>query len=79
MRILRRRWGGWRPGPWSCQEFKREPKDRDAIRKAICALANDLGGKGGGDLLIGVDRNGSPYPVDSSDEALTPPGPAVAV
>ncbi|GAB3462406.1 hypothetical protein GCM10027570_48770 [Streptomonospora sediminis] len=32
-------------------EFKREAKDRHAIRKAICAFANDLNGKGGGDLL----------------------------
>jgi ATP-dependent DNA helicase RecG len=51
-------------------EFKREPKDRDALRKAVCALANDLVGRGGGDLLIGVDRDGRPFPVDSSDEAL---------
>lgn len=51
-------------------EFKREPKDRNAIRQAICALANDLTGQGGGDLLIGVDRDGTPYPVDTSDEAV---------
>lgn len=51
-------------------EFKREPKDRDALRKAVCALANDLVGAGGGDLLIGVDKYGKPYPVDTSDDAL---------
>jgi len=54
----------------STLEFKREPKDRTALREAICALANDLVGRGGGDLLIGVDRNGNPHPVDTSDEAL---------
>ncbi|MDQ1304834.1 MAG: ATP-dependent helicase RecG [Actinomycetota bacterium] len=51
-------------------EFKRAPKDRDALRKAICALANDLVGRGGGDLLIGVDSKGNFYPVDTSDETL---------
>jgi ATP-dependent DNA helicase RecG len=29
-------------------EFKREVTDHNAIRKAICALANDLPGAGGG-------------------------------
>lgn len=51
-------------------EFKREAKDRNAIRKAVCALANDLVGAGGGDLVIGVAKDGSPHPVDTSDEAL---------
>jgi ATP-dependent DNA helicase RecG len=52
-------------------EFKREASDRRAIRKAICALANDLPGHGGGDLLIGVNKDGSPTGgVDTSDEAL---------
>lgn len=51
-------------------EFKREARDRDAIRRAICALANDLAGAGGGDLLVGVAGDGTPYPVDTSDEAL---------
>ncbi len=40
-------------------EFKREATDRQAIRKAICALANDLSGIGGGSLLIGVDSRGA--------------------
>jgi ATP-dependent DNA helicase RecG len=51
-------------------EFKREAKDRDAIRRAICALANDLVGAGGGDLLIGVAKDGTAHPIDTSDDAL---------
>jgi ATP-dependent DNA helicase RecG len=56
-------------------EFKRaanrEGKRGDAIGKAVCAMANDLCGKGGGDILIGVDDNGEPLnEVDTSDRAL---------
>jgi ATP-dependent DNA helicase RecG len=51
-------------------EFKREAGNRDVLRKAICALANDLVGRGGGDLLIGVDRDGRPFAIDTSDEGL---------
>ncbi|WP_370651512.1 RNA-binding domain-containing protein [Frankia sp. Cj3] len=52
-------------------EFKREAKDRNAIREAICALANDLPGLGGGCLIIGVDKSGRPVEqVDTSDQAL---------
>ncbi|CCG03073.1 putative transcriptional regulator [Blastococcus saxobsidens DD2] len=51
-------------------EFKREATNRDAIREAICALANDLTGAGGGVLLIGVGKDGTPHPVDTGDEAL---------
>jgi ATP-dependent DNA helicase RecG len=52
-------------------EFKREVTDCDAIRKAICALANDLPGAGGGDLIIGVDNAGRPAEnTDTSDRAL---------
>lgn len=52
-------------------EFKRSATDRDAIRKAVCALANDLCGRGGGDLLIGVENDGVPTgDVDASDAAL---------
>lgn len=51
-------------------EFKREARNRDAIRKAICALANDLTGAGGGDLIIGVARDGTPHAVPTGDEAL---------
>lgn len=47
-------------------EFKRSAADRHAIRKAICALAN-----GGGDLLVGVEKDGTPTDdVDTSDDAL---------
>jgi ATP-dependent DNA helicase RecG len=52
-------------------EFKREVTDRNAIRKAICALANYLPGAGGGDLIIGVNDKGQPVSgVDTSDAAL---------
>lgn len=49
-------------------EFKRNIADHNAIRKAICALANDLPGRGGGHLLIGVEDDGTPsgLPIDSS-------------
>ncbi|MCC9307584.1 putative DNA binding domain-containing protein [Kitasatospora sp. RB6PN24] len=52
-------------------EFKRTAKKPDVIRRAICAMANDLARQGGGDLLIGVDDNGEPADeVDTSDRAL---------
>ncbi|MEH1014212.1 ATP-binding protein [Micromonospora sp. CPCC 206060] len=52
-------------------EFKRDATGRDAIRKAICALANDLPGAGVGHLVIGVDDKGRPAGgVDTSDAAL---------
>lgn len=52
-------------------EFKQSGKDRDVLRKAICALANDLAQKGVGHLLIGVDKHGDPVDgVDTSDEEL---------
>src|SRR5262245_35984094 len=55
----------------SALEFKRAAKRPEAIRRAICALANDLGGHGGGDLLIGVADSGEPVEdVDTSDRAL---------
>ncbi|MFT2019456.1 ATP-binding protein [Streptomyces sp. 796.1] len=50
---------------------KREGKRGDAIGNAVCPMANDLCGKGGGDILIGVDDAGRPVPdVDTSDRAL---------
>ena len=56
-------------------EFKRrvDKADRgDVVRKLICAFANDLVGAGGGDLLIGVDDDGTPVgEVDDSDQQLT--------
>ncbi|MFV2021184.1 ATP-binding protein [Micromonospora sp. LOL_023] len=52
-------------------EFKRDATDRNALRKAICALANDLPGTGGGHLIIGVDDSGKPVGgLDVSDAAL---------
>ncbi|WP_431783053.1 ATP-binding protein [Streptomyces chumphonensis] len=50
---------------------KREGRRGDAIGKAVCAMANDLCGHGGGDVLIGVDDTGQPVDgVDDSDRAL---------
>ncbi len=40
-------------------EFKRNVSDRNAIREAVCAMANDLPGRGVGHLLIGVEDNGA--------------------
>jgi ATP-dependent DNA helicase RecG len=52
-------------------EFKSSARDRDKIGKAICALANDLPNSGGGDLLVGVNDDGTPTGnVDVSDSAL---------
>ncbi|WP_285589572.1 ATP-binding protein [Herbidospora sp. NBRC 101105] len=52
-------------------EFKLSASSRDEIGQAICALANDLCGRGGGDLLIGVDDHGEPVLVlDTSDREL---------
>ncbi|MBT2452733.1 putative DNA binding domain-containing protein [Streptomyces sp. ISL-43] len=54
-----------------CLEFKRNAKKPEAVRRAVCALANDLAGRGGGDLLIGVTDGGEPAEdVDTSDRAL---------
>ncbi|MCP2365303.1 ATP-dependent DNA helicase RecG [Nonomuraea thailandensis] len=41
-------------------EFKESAGDGKKIGQAICALANDLCGRGSGDLLIGVDKHGRP-------------------
>lgn len=52
-------------------EFKRVVRNLDVIRKAVCAMANDLTGKGGGDILIGVCDDGTVEPdLDTSDKAL---------
>jgi ATP-dependent DNA helicase RecG len=52
-------------------EFKSNAKDRGKIGRAICALANDLPNRGGGDLLIGVNDDGAPARnVDVSDREL---------
>lgn len=43
----------------------------DMIGQVVCALANDLCGRGGGDLLIGVKDNGEPLSdVDANDRVL---------
>ncbi|WP_254665858.1 ATP-binding protein [Streptomyces sp. WMMB 322] len=50
---------------------KREGKRGDAIGNAVCAMANDLPGKGGGDILVGVGDDGLPVDgVDTGDRAL---------
>ena len=50
---------------------KREGRRGDAIGNAVCAMANDLCGRGGGDILIGVNDKGHPVEgVDTSDRAL---------
>lgn len=55
-------------------EFKQSAADLKKIGKAICAFANDLRGRGGGDLLIGVDDGGRPVPnVKAEDEDLRKP------
>ncbi|GGL43481.1 ATP-binding protein [Planomonospora parontospora] len=51
--------------------FKQSASSRDKIGQAICAFANDLCGRGGGDLLIGVDDKGEPVlNVRTGDEEL---------
>ena len=51
-------------------EFKVAADERDPIRKAICALANDLSGRDGGTLVIGVDKHGVGVGVVTDDSAL---------
>jgi ATP-dependent DNA helicase RecG len=52
-------------------EFKQSARDSSAILEVICAFANDLPRRGGGDLLIGVDKAGNPVSnIDTSDGAL---------
>jgi len=51
-------------------EFKQDPRNRNALREAICALANDLPGADVGDLVIGVRKDGSPVGADVHDDAL---------
>lgn len=51
-------------------EFKESAKDTKGIRQAVCAFANDLPNRGGGDLLVGVnDRGVAVDGVDTSDSA----------
>lgn len=53
-------------------EFKQEATTANVIEKikhTICAMANDLTGSGGGDILIGVRDDGTPVgQVNASDE-----------
>jgi len=51
-------------------EFKATIRERDKICRAICALANDLPGRGTGFLLIGVDDEGTPSRLPVTDELL---------
>jgi ATP-dependent DNA helicase RecG len=71
-------------------EWKRDASDRDMLRKAVCALANDLPERGIGHLLIGVRDDGTPTGllVDDKlilqitnirDEAQVLPRPVMAV
>ncbi|WP_152436837.1 AlbA family DNA-binding domain-containing protein [Nocardiopsis xinjiangensis] len=39
-------------------EFKIRIRDQNVVRKAICAMANDLAGKGGGDILTDIQNEG---------------------
>lgn len=64
---------GTRETPWlECESTaKRAGKRGDAIGNAVCAMANDLAGRRGGDILVGVDDKGEPVDgVDTSDQAL---------
>lgn len=51
-------------------EFKRDLSNRDALREAICALANDLPGRGEGILLVGVADDGTPAGLAVGDDEL---------
>ncbi|MCM0019732.1 MAG: putative DNA binding domain-containing protein [Tagaea sp.] len=52
-------------------ERKESAKDRDKLRKSICALSNDLSGSGQpGHLLIGVKDDGTVLGADTDDKAL---------
>jgi ATP-dependent DNA helicase RecG len=51
-------------------EFKGEIVDRNAVREAICALSNDLPGRGVGRLVLGVRNDGRGAGVDVGDAAL---------
>jgi ATP-dependent DNA helicase RecG len=51
-------------------EWKRNANERDLLRKAICALANDLPERGRGHLLIGVDNDGTCAGLDVDDALI---------
>ncbi len=53
-------------------ERKRSASDRSAVRKTICAFANDLPGHGKpGVILIGAQNDGSCANLTISDELLS--------
>ncbi|MGH9023321.1 MAG: AlbA family DNA-binding domain-containing protein, partial [Acidimicrobiia bacterium] len=51
-------------------EWKRDAEDRDLLRKAICALANDLPRRGTGHLIVGVDKDGQPTGLPVTDQLI---------
>jgi len=51
-------------------EWKRGVDDRQALRRAICALANDLPERGRGHLLVGVEDDGTPAWSTVEDDLL---------
>jgi ATP-dependent DNA helicase RecG len=53
-------------------EWKENAASSETIRKAVCALANDLGGRGApGYLIIGLDDQGRPTGLKVDDTLLT--------
>lgn len=51
-------------------EWKRDAENRDLLRKAVCALANDLPERGRGHLVVGVQSDGSPTGLTVDDDLL---------
>jgi ATP-dependent DNA helicase RecG len=51
-------------------EWKRDGHDRDMLRKAVCALANDLPERGVGHLLVGVRNDGTPTGLTVDDDLI---------
>lgn len=51
-------------------EWKRDAKNRDQIRRAICALGNDLPERGRGHLIVGVQDDGSPTGLVVTDDLI---------
>ena len=51
-------------------EWKRDAEDRDILRKAVCALANDLPERGRGHLLVGVQKDGTSSGLTVNDELV---------
>jgi ATP-dependent DNA helicase RecG len=52
-------------------EWKESAKDASAMLRAVCAVANDLGGsRKAGYVLLGVDDSGRVVGEDTSDEAI---------